>query len=89
VRFVKQAALALLIVFSAAAAVGLTAPAGGAFSISVHATFLRVDPSAGGPPHPRALGLDVDVKCGSMHAHLGWPGFLLAAVSTPHADRSL
>jgi hypothetical protein len=69
--------------------VGLTAPADAPFSISVRTIFLRVDPSPTGQPRPRALGLDVDVKCGSMHLHLGWPGFLLAALSTSPADRSI
>ena len=79
----------LLIVFTACGAVGLTAPADGPFSISVHTTFLRFEPSVGGQTHPRALGLDIDIKFGSLHMHLGWPGFLLAALTTPKLDRTV
>jgi hypothetical protein len=87
VRFIKHFLLVCLAMFTAFAAVGLTAPADAPFAISVRTTFLRVEPSSTGQPRPRALGLDVDVKFGAAHVHLGWPGFLLAAISTPHLDQ--
>jgi hypothetical protein len=89
VRSARSAALVFLVIFTALVAVGLAAPADGPFSISVRPIFLRIDPSSTGQPRPRALGLDVEVKCGSMHVHMGWPGFLLAEISTLPLDQRL
>ncbi len=89
VRSARQAVLILVAMFTALVAVGLTAPPDGPFSISVRPIFLRIDPSSSGQPRPRALGLDIDVKCGSMHMHTGWPGFLLAEISTLSPDQRL
>jgi hypothetical protein len=89
VRSVRGTVLVFLVMFTALVAVGLAAPADGPFSISVRPIFLRIDPSSTGQPRPRALGLDVDVKCGSMHVHMGWPGFLLAEISTLPPDQRL
>ncbi len=50
------AALALVV---AVVTVGLTASTEAPFSIAVHPVFLR-------------LGVDVDVKIGSMHLHASW-----------------
>jgi hypothetical protein len=74
--------LTLLIVVTAFLAVGLTAPSGAPFSIVIHASLVRADPSPGGVLRPRALVLDVDLTCGSAHFHTGWGGIPIAAVST-------
>jgi len=70
----KQAALAVLTLFTALVAVGLTSSSDSALSLSVHPVLLRVDTSQG-QPRPWVLAVDVDLKIGSMHAHAGWPGF--------------
>ena len=43
----------------------------GIFSIAIHPVFLRIDPAAVAGSRARALGLDVDMKVGAMHLHLG------------------
>ena len=50
---------AVLIVFTAFVSVGLTAPADGAFSITIRPVLLR-------------LAIDIDVKFGSRHFHAWW-----------------
>ena len=58
--------------FCAFIAVGLTAPAYGPFSISVHPVLWRMDAAAVAESRASVLGLDVDIKIGAMHVHLGW-----------------
>jgi len=62
-----RAVLATVIVFTALATVGLTAPADSPFCISVRAIF---------------LGIDVDVKIGTSHLRFGWSAVPMAWVTT-------
>jgi hypothetical protein len=71
-----------VIFFTALIAVGVTAPADGIFSIAIQPVFMRVDPAAIAESRARALGLDVDVKLGAMHLHLGWSAIPLSPGST-------
>jgi hypothetical protein len=72
-----------LAIFSTAVfAVGITAPTDGVFSIAVQPVFIRVDPAAIAESRARALGLDIDVKLGAMHVHLGWSAIALSPEST-------
>ena len=75
--------IAALAIFSTAVlAVGITAPTDGVFSIAVQPIFMRVDPAAIAESRARVLGLDVDVKIGAMHMHLGWSAIQLSPEST-------
>jgi hypothetical protein len=68
-----------MIVVASCVSVGLTAPADGPFTIAVRPIFLRLDE----PPddsRPGALGLDIDVKIGTMHLHFGWSAIPLASL---------
>ena len=60
-RFIalSRSLAALLTLIVALVTVGLTAPADGLFAIAVRPVFLR-------------LGVDLDVKIGSMHVHATW-----------------
>jgi hypothetical protein len=71
-----------LIVVAAVVSVGLTAPADGPFTIGVHPEFLRLDPESVAESRARALGLDVDVKFGSLHLHFKWSAIPLAPATT-------
>jgi hypothetical protein len=79
--------LVLMAMLTALVGVGMTSPVESAFSIAVHPVFFRVEASPRGGA--RALALDVDIKYGSHHLRLGWPGFLLAEASTERPARSL
>jgi hypothetical protein len=57
--FVGKALVATAILVLATVAVGLTAGEDGPFSIAVRPVFLR-------------LGIDVDIKLGSIHLHANW-----------------
>jgi hypothetical protein len=54
-----------LIFVAACVSVGLTAPADGPFSIGIRPVF---------------LGIDVDIKVGTLHLHYGWSAIPLAAL---------
>jgi hypothetical protein len=69
-----------LILVAACVSVGLTAPAGGPFTIAVRPVFLRLD-EALDESRARALGLDIDVKLGTIHLHFGWSAIPLARLS--------
>jgi hypothetical protein len=58
-RPLGKALVATAILVLATVAVGLTAGAEGPFSIAVRPVFLR-------------LGIDVDIKLGSIHLHANW-----------------
>jgi hypothetical protein len=88
-RLFRRAILTLLIVTTAFLAVGLTAPLDAPFSIAIHASLVRVDASPAGVVRPRALVLDVELKCGSARYRTGWRGIPIAAVSTPSAGFDL
>jgi hypothetical protein len=64
--------LGTLIALTALMSVGLTAPVDSPFSIAVHPVLLRVDRAAIEQSRARVLGLDLDIKIGSLHLHLGW-----------------
>ena len=76
------------IFLTALIAVGITAPVDGIFSIAIEPVFMRVDPTAIAESRARALGLDLDVKIGAMHLHLGWSAIPLSPGST-NADPDL
>ena len=61
--------VATLIALTAMATVGLTAPADAAFTIAIRPVFAT-------------LGIDVDVKLGSMHLHLAWSAIPSESPST-------
>jgi hypothetical protein len=65
-------AMVALVLFTAALSVGLTSPAEGVFTVDIRPVFLQMDPAAVAESRARALGVDVDVKLGSLHMHLGW-----------------
>ena len=69
------------ILASALTSVGLTAPTDGPFSLRIHPVLLRVDAAAVAEPRAHALGLDVDLKLGGMHLHLGWSAIPLLSRS--------
>jgi len=85
-RVVGRTLLAAIIAMTALVSVGLTAPADGVFSIAVHPTLLRVDRAAIEQSRARALGLDIDIKLGSMHLHLGWSALSISGASQGDAD---
>jgi hypothetical protein len=70
------------ILFTAFLAVGLTAPADGPFSLAIRPVFMRIDPASLAEARARILGLEVDMKLGSMHLHLGWSAIPLVPAST-------
>jgi hypothetical protein len=61
-----------IIAILALLSVGLTAPADGPFTIDLRPAFLRLDPQSIAESRAHALGLDVDVKFGSLHLHYKW-----------------
>jgi hypothetical protein len=69
-----------VILLAASVSVGLTAPDDGPFTIVVRPVFLRLD-EALDDSRPRALGLDIDVKLGTMHLHFGWSAIPFASLS--------
>jgi len=76
-RWLARTLVAVLIATTALVSVGLTAPADGVFSIAVQPILLRIDPAAIEQSRACALGLDIDVKLGSMHLHVGWSGLAI------------
>jgi len=70
------------ILFTAFLAVGLTAPADGPFSLAIRPVFMRIDPTSIAESRARILGLEVDMKIGRMHVHLGWSAIPLVPAST-------
>lgn len=72
----------LAIVATALTSVGLTAPADSPFSIRIRPVLLRVDAEAVTESRAHALGLDVDLKLGDLHMHLGWSAIPLGPTST-------
>ena len=72
----------MLIVVAALVSVGLTAPTGGPFTIGVRPAFLRLDPESIAESRAHALGLDVDIKVGTLHLHFKWSAIPLAPSTT-------
>ena len=71
-----------LIVFAALVSVGLTAPADGPFTIGVRPVFFRLDPASIAESRAHALGLDVDIKFGTLHLHFAWSAIPLTPATT-------
>jgi len=61
--------IAALVIVTAAITVGLTASANSSFTIKVTPVLMR-------------LGVDLDVKLGTMHVHAGWTALPGSPVST-------
>jgi hypothetical protein len=70
------------ILATALASVGLTASSDGPFSLRIRPVLLRVDPDAIAESRAHALGIDVDLKVGGLHVHLGWSAIPLLISST-------
>jgi hypothetical protein len=85
-RVVGRALVGAIIAITALVSVGLTAPADGVFSIAVHPTLLRLDRTAIEQSRAIALGLDIDIKLGSMHMHLGWSALSISGASVGDAE---
>jgi hypothetical protein len=81
--------LVLMLLCTAALSVGLTSPAESLFTIDVRPVLLQMDPASVAEARARALGLDVDVKLGSLHMHLGWSAIGPRASSTLRPARPL
>jgi hypothetical protein len=64
--------MAMAVVVTAVITVGLTASATSPFSITLQPVISR-------------LGIDLDVKIGTMHVHAGWSA--LPSSTKPQADR--
>jgi hypothetical protein len=79
---IGRALVGALIIVTAFVSVGLTAPADGPFSIGIRPVFLRLDSTAIAASRGRALGLDIDVKLGTVHLHIGWSAIPLLPAST-------
>ena len=75
------------ILATALASVGLTAPADGLYSLRIRPVLLRVDPDARPESRAHALGVDVDVKLGELHMHLGWSAIPLA-LDSPNSSEN-
>jgi hypothetical protein len=74
--------VATLILLVALVSVGLTAPAGGPFTIGVRPAFFRLDPESIAESRGHALGLDVDVTLGTLHLHFKWSAIPLTPSTT-------
>jgi hypothetical protein len=72
----------LLILLTALLSVGLTASDSGPFSIGIRPVFLRLDPQSIAAARAHVFGLDVDIKIGSIHLHVGWSAIPLTPAST-------
>jgi hypothetical protein len=77
--------MGVLILFTALVSVGLTAPADGPFSIAITPVFFRLDAAAIAESRARALGVEVDVKIGSIHMHFGWSAVPISSLTTNKA----
>jgi hypothetical protein len=78
-----RTAAATLILLAALISVGLTAPADGPFTIDVKPVFLRLDAAAVAESRASALGLDIDIRMGTMHLHFAWSAIPMAALTSP------
>jgi hypothetical protein len=74
--------VATAILLVALVSVGLTAPAGGPFTIGVRPAFFRLDPESLAESRAHALGLDVDVTFGTLHLHFKWSAIPLTSSTT-------
>jgi len=79
----------MMILFTALVSVGMTAPADGPFTIDVHPIFMRLDAASIAESRAHALGLNVDVKFGTMHLHYTWSAIPLTRETTKSAPAPL
>ena len=77
-----QTFLGTMIAILALLSVGLTAPADGPFTIDLRPAFFSLDPQSIAESRAHAIGLDVDVKFGSLHLHYKWTAIPLAPPTT-------
>jgi hypothetical protein len=78
-----RTAAGTLILFAALVSVGLTAPADGPFTIDIKPVFLRLDASSLEQSRAGALGLDVDIRIGTIHVHFAWSAVPMASLTAP------
>ena len=78
--------IATLLFLAALISVGLAAPADGVFSIVIEPVFLRLDAAALAESRASALGLDVDIRIGTLHLHFAWSAVPMAAL-TPSSTK--
>ena len=78
-----------MIALAALVSVGLTAPADGPFTIDLQPAFFRLDPEAVAESRAHALGLDVDIKLGTVHLHYKWSAIPLAPATTKSPETLL
>jgi hypothetical protein len=69
---VTKALAGMLLLITAMLTVGLTASSDGPFSINIEPVFLR-------------LGVDVDIKIGSLHLHASWSALPSESTQSPEA----
>ena len=73
---------AAVLLFTAMLAVGLTAPSDGLFSVAIKPVFMHIDAAAIAESRARIFGVDVEVRMGSTHLHVGWSAIPLGQTST-------
>jgi hypothetical protein len=77
-----RTAAGTLILLAALISVGLTAPADAPFTIDVKPVFLRLDGAPLAASRASALGLDIDIRIGSVHLHFAWSAVPMEALTT-------
>jgi hypothetical protein len=81
-QHLARTAIGTLLFLSALISVGLAAPADGVFSIEIQPVFLRLDAAAVAESRASALGLDVDIRIGTLHLHFAWSAVPMAALTS-------
>jgi hypothetical protein len=82
-KHVARTAAGTLILLAALISVGLTAPADGPFTIDIKPVFLRLDASSLEQSRAGALGLDIDIRIGTVHLHFAWSAVPMASLTGP------
>ena len=80
--WIVRALVGIVILCAALVSVGLTAPAGGPFTIAVQPVFMRLDAAAIAESRAHALAVDVDVTFGTAHLHFTWSAIPLTPATT-------
>jgi hypothetical protein len=88
-RRLARTIVGTLIALAALVSVGLTAPADGPFTIDLRPAFFRLDPEAVAESRAHALGLDVDIKLGTVHLHFKWSAIPLVPKTTKSPETLL
>ena len=73
-RTIARTTLAFTIVAAAVVSVGITAAPTSPFSITIEPALVRMDDVDGAAGRAAVLAADIDVKLGSVHLHIAWPG---------------